>query len=197
MRSKRIIQLINDNKGEISIENVNQFIYEKLIPKKLAFNEIKIGDWTAIATSENLVRECDFGFGALAKISSQRLQVFKKSNKCICCEIKGTHYEKTFEGGNNSFHLNLYSKQPDGSKILMTKDHLTPVSKGGTNTLDNYVTCCTECNMFKGNSDYTWDELKDLLSTKTSCELKSLLKSSVNTEHIERIKKRMEMCVNV
>lgn len=190
--SKEIKALINKNNKEISVDKVTPFIYDRLISSKSAVNKVIINDWVGYANDEGLIRTCDFGFGSQAKISSVRLQVFKKSNECICCRTAGTHYKKSFTIDNKSFHLNLYSKQSDGTQILMTKDHLVPVSKGGLNSLDNYVTCCSECNMFKGNSDYTWGELRTLLLTKESDELKSLLNSSVNIEHIDRIKNRME-----
>jgi hypothetical protein len=34
-------------------------------------------------------------------------------------------------------------------RVKMTKDHLVPVSRGGTNTIDNIVPACLRCNMKK------------------------------------------------
>lgn len=33
-------------------------------------------------------------------------------------------------------------------------DHMTPVCKGGTNSLDNLALCCDRCNTLKGSKDY-------------------------------------------
>lgn len=38
-----------------------------------------------------------------------------------------------------------------GSKKNLTIDHIIPKSKGGKNTWDNLVTCCSSCNIHKGN----------------------------------------------
>jgi 5-methylcytosine-specific restriction endonuclease McrA len=38
-----------------------------------------------------------------------------------------------------------------GSKKNLTIDHVIPRSKGGMNTWDNLVTCCSSCNLRKGN----------------------------------------------
>jgi len=38
-----------------------------------------------------------------------------------------------------------------GSKKNLTIDHLIPKSKGGGNSWDNLVTCCSPCNIKKGD----------------------------------------------
>jgi 5-methylcytosine-specific restriction endonuclease McrA len=38
-----------------------------------------------------------------------------------------------------------------GSKKDLTIDHVIPRSKGGKNTWENLVTCCSKCNLKKGN----------------------------------------------
>jgi 5-methylcytosine-specific restriction endonuclease McrA len=37
------------------------------------------------------------------------------------------------------------------SNVSMTKDHVVPVTKGGTHTKDNIVPACRSCNSSKGN----------------------------------------------
>ena len=61
-----------------------------------------------------------------------RWQVFKRDNwKCCAC-------------GRGS--------QQD---VILHVDHIVPRSKGGTDTLDNYQTLCSECNAGKSNRDST------------------------------------------
>jgi hypothetical protein len=68
-----------------------------------------------------------------------RYSVFKRDNfKCVCC---GSEFVKDLE-----------------------VDHIMPVSKGGSNSLDNLQTLCNECNSKKRN--YKYQELyeKDKLN---------------------------------
>lgn len=47
-----------------------------------------------------------------------------------------------------------------------TKDHLTPLCRGGSNLIDNIVPCCLGCNQAKGT--YTEEEYWVLISTRLS-----------------------------
>lgn len=77
--------------------------------------------------------------GDMIKANSQRYQTFfTKGIKCCRCGI-------------GRYHLNLYAVNQDGEEVMMTKDHIIPVSKGGKNTLENYQTMCRKCNVQKGN----------------------------------------------
>jgi 5-methylcytosine-specific restriction endonuclease McrA len=48
-------------------------------------------------------------------------------------------------------HINMYHVEPNGSLMLMTKDHIVPSSKGGSDHIDNLQTMCSKCNSKKGN----------------------------------------------
>jgi 5-methylcytosine-specific restriction endonuclease McrA len=39
--------------------------------------------------------------------------------------------------------------------VVLEVDHINPVSKGGTNEIDNLVTSCFDCNRGKGNRELT------------------------------------------
>ena len=89
-------------------------------------------------------------------MTSQRYEVFKKKGiKCVSCGIKGEYFalERSHGTANNpnKYHLNLYAKNKHGAEILLTKDHIFPVSKGGKNEMSNYQTMCEKCNSRKGN----------------------------------------------
>jgi 5-methylcytosine-specific restriction endonuclease McrA len=51
-----------------------------------------------------------------------------------------------------------------GSKKDLTIDHVQPRSRGGKNTWTNLVTCCSKCNIKKGNK--TPEEAKMTLRRK-------------------------------
>ena len=81
-------------------------------------------------------------------LNSDRLHLFlRKGVSCVCCGIKGEYYLAEL-CGNPSPHLNLYSS----CGRLMTKDHIFPVSKGGSNRFHNLQTMCTKCNARKSNN---------------------------------------------
>lgn len=83
-------------------------------------------------------------------LKSDRLKLFKvKGVTCVCCGLKGEYFsaEKSKNGNDLSYHLNLYSA--DGT--LMTKDHIVPRSKGGFEHISNFQTMCSPCNGKKGD----------------------------------------------
>lgn len=86
---------------------------------------------------------------------SLRYEVFNKSCGCCVCGIDGLYFalEKNRSEKGNSYHFNLYGIDKNGKEVLMTKDHIIPKSCGGSNTLDNFQTMCTNCNEKKGTND--------------------------------------------
>jgi hypothetical protein len=84
-------------------------------------------------------------------------KVFKhKGIKCCCCPTEGKYFalEKTPGNGRskyNNWHFNLYGKDQFGREVLMTKDHITARSKGGSNELENLQPMCMICNTKKGS----------------------------------------------
>lgn len=85
------------------------------------------------------------------KMYSQRYLLFlTKGCKCVSCGIEGTVFFKEKSVDTDPYHFNLYA-ETDGEFILMTKDHIVPVSKGGSNYHENYQVMCYNCNQEKGN----------------------------------------------
>ena len=77
--------------------------------------------------------------GDMIKANSQRYQTFfTKGIKCCRCGIEGRYFAKEKNPNARRYHLNLYAVDLDGKEVMMTKDHIIPVSKGGKNTLENY-----------------------------------------------------------
>lgn len=108
------------------------------------------------------VEPAEFG-GDLVKMDSQRYALFAKSCKCVACGVEGIVYAKEKSAKRSKatgqyrtintewWHLNLYALNDNGELVLMTKDHITPRSKGGADHADNYQTMCSPCNTRKSN----------------------------------------------
>ena len=98
--------------------------------------------------------------GDLMDMSSMRYLVFKmKGIECVVCGIVGSYFAKEYdakiprvEGRPLKWHFNLYAMGVDGAEVLMTKDHIFPVSHGGGNGLRNFQTMCSVCNGVKGGN---------------------------------------------
>lgn len=88
--------------------------------------------------------------GEKIKLTSQRYAVFKKSSACCECGAQGEYFAAERSMKEGPYHLNLYAIRPDGSELLMTKDHIVPKCKGGLDIVDNYQTMCIDCNSKKG-----------------------------------------------
>lgn len=168
---------------------VSDYIYFRRDPKI----EKEIDGWKFTVSPEDEIIGSDFGFGSIAKISSERLTTFKKNTSCVCCGIEGSYFKKTQVVGKdrNSYHLNMYAVDGD-KEILMTKDHVIPKSKGGTDSLDNYVTACVVCNNIKNSSLLSWDELRVKFLNE---EMKPQF--SLTEEDIKLMKLRIEKLVNM
>lgn len=73
------------------------------------------------------------------------------------------------QGAEGSFSLQEYNDKLDlyknrcgycSEREPYTVDHIVPISKGGTNYIDNIMPCCLQCNGQK--RDYLLDEWKTL-----------------------------------
>lgn len=81
-------------------------------------------------------------------LDSIRLKLFSlKGICCVKCGRKGKYYLAEFNGNPHPC-LNLYAS----GQILMTKDHIFPRSKGGSDRIDNLETMCARCNSKKSDT---------------------------------------------
>jgi len=78
-----------------------------------------------------------------------------QSNKCNLCECDLFIYEKCYysypkkmyEPGGVLYGMNNYCTM---KRAIYEVDHIIPLAKGGTNTVDNYQLLCRACNIRKG-----------------------------------------------
>ena len=101
--------------------------------------------------------------GHMVKMWSLRYQIFQKSLVCCNCGIKGEYFalEKPEADPGTRYHFNLYARLDSGAEVLITKDHVVPKSKGGTDSVNNMRTMCKVCNEMRSNRD---DLIKPSLS---------------------------------
>ena len=91
--------------------------------------------------------------GDMIKIGSDRYKTFKfKGLVCVKCRLEGSFFGKEKNLNNTTWHMNLYGYNTNGEEILMTKDHILPICKGGKDVLDNYQPMCITCNFEKGGN---------------------------------------------
>ena len=99
--------------------------------------------------------------GHMIKPYSVRYRTFiEKGHHCVSCGVEGSYFVKERHQSAKKkkyndalpYHLNLYATTEDGEEVLMTKDHVIPYAKGGSNSVDNMVAMCTTCNFDKGTT---------------------------------------------
>lgn len=89
--------------------------------------------------------------GVQVKTTSQRYMVFKESLVCYKCGLVGKFFaaEKLKNDPIDKYHFNLYGVMDDGQEMLFTRDHVIPLSKGGSKELKNQKTMCLVCGYRK------------------------------------------------
>lgn len=131
----------------------------------------------AIAGKPSKATFFDFnGDPHIIRVHSARLRLFKDNLKCVACSKEGNIFllqitrspsrditlanclieECTMcaytplKTRKETPHLNLWHLNKGGMR-LMTKDHIYPKSKGGSDHLDNLQTMCVNCNNAKAD----------------------------------------------
>jgi 5-methylcytosine-specific restriction endonuclease McrA len=100
------------------------------------------------------VREKEYE-GHNVRMTSLRYKLFAtKGCVCIKCGLVGWYFSLEKHGNDTTgkFHFNLYGVK-DGKPVMMTKDHIVPKSKGGSDRLENLQPMCVDCNSKKADKN--------------------------------------------
>lgn len=97
-----------------------------------------------------IILECSRGRFKV-KASSLRMETFRLNHICVFCKKEGNIWAlNSFDNLRNP-HLNLFHIKNENEIILITRDHIKPLSKGGADTIENSQCLCAPCNSSKGN----------------------------------------------
>ena len=99
-------------------------------------------------------------YGYKVRVGTLRLQTFKKNVKCKRCGREGNIFRLETNKGETP-HLNFFHITMEGDEILMTRDHVIPLSKSGPNNIANSQTMCEPCNTLKADKIQKWYFTKD------------------------------------
>ena len=140
--------------------------------------------------AKQLIAEKDFD-GSLVFMHSLRYQVFAKSLTCTICGVVGKYFALERAGNVKKYHLNLYGIDEKGNEVLMTKDHIHPKSRGGSNKLDNFQTMCMVCNKDKGSfiylCKYTHTEIAVEINRRIGRDKKAFLNELLKNTKLFRL----------
>lgn len=141
------IDLLKVKTPPIRTEVLGQFTLDEVMPfvrKTSERIEFKVGDQSYFV-----------------KMNSSRYFVFQKSHVCIACGLEGKVFLLEKHPHSIPPHFNLYGEEK-GNLVLMTKDHIIPRAKNGSEKLENFVTCCHICNNLKADYDLTYDQVSEV-----------------------------------
>ncbi len=129
-------------------------------------------------------------------VTSLRLRTFRHAHKCGKMYCMGCNVQASFfsidsfkNSAQNSYHLNLYAKGPDGN-ILMTHDHRIARSLGGADNLSNTTMMCSPCNGKKSRTETSLINERRFIDSHIKDPEKKAAANKAWDERLEDYKKR-------
>lgn len=114
--------------------------------------------------------------GVPLKFTSVRLKTYVKDGVvCHHCGCAGKYFAIERAVKDRSWHLNLYGVKGD-KEVMMTSDHIRPLSGKGSDTLENRQTLCFDCNCEKADKFKYSPEQAAALVDEITLEIKNLNK---------------------
>lgn len=86
----------------------------------------------------------------LVNLSSETLKLVAQQPVCINCGIKASKIRLFKDARESKYFIEIFVDSPAGLYKL-TKDHIVPKSKGGTDSFKNYQVMCEKCNQEKSD----------------------------------------------
>lgn len=109
--------------------------------------------------------------------------------KCGICGAKATHVSLVTLKHNNKKSFRFFTIK-DKKEMIFNIDHIIPVSKGGSNDIDNLQITCKDCNSLKSNK--LPNEITDFVES-----IKPFLINNVSNKTKENIVPRISVLNNV
>jgi len=122
------------------------------------------------------------------KLRKSRYKIFADNPDCISCGLKGSLMILEKQKSDLNPHFNLYAVDAKGNEVLMTRDHITPKSCGGSDSITNLQTLCSFCNNLKSNSFLTPDQISNLRKAHEMCKEKGNLSAKEKAKALNMLK---------
>lgn len=91
-----------------------------------------------------------------AKNKDKHIMYIKRRKNRIKYGTKGTHTLEEWEDLKYTYEYKCFVCGLKEPRIKLTKDHITPISKDGTDDIINIMPLCRSCNCKKGTKDENW-----------------------------------------